>query len=169
MIEGRVIRLGDDVDTDVILPGQYLNRTEPEDLGRYLLEGYDPELGKSVAPGDVLVAGVNFGAGSSREQAPVAMLARGVQAVVAESMARIFLRNAFNLGLPVIESPEAARRLQQGDQVRIAPDEGWIELPGGDRVGIPAQPPFVAELIDAGGLVAWVRRRLAAQSEQETP
>jgi 3-isopropylmalate/(R)-2-methylmalate dehydratase small subunit len=169
MIEGRVIRIGNDVDTDVILPGKYLNLTEPEELGRYLLEGYDPELGRSIAPGDVLVAGLNFGSGSSREQAPVAMLNRGVRAVIAESVARIFLRNAFNLGLPVIESPEAARRLAQGDPVRIALDEGWIELPGGDRVEIPAQPPFLADLVAAGGLVEWTRQRLEQRSDRGTP
>ena len=168
MIDGRVIRVGDDVDTDVILPGKYLTLTEPADLGEHLLEGYDPELGKSIAPGDVIVAGVNFGSGSSREQAPVAMLSRGVRAVIAESMARIFLRNAFNLGLPVVESAEAARRLAQGDPVRLDLDEGWIELPGGDRVEIPAQPPFLADLVSAGGLVEWTRQRLEQRSDRET-
>ena len=168
MIEGRVVRVGNDVDTDVILPGKYLNLTEPDELGAHLLEGYDPELGRSIQPDDVLVAGLNFGSGSSREQAPVAMLNRGVRAVIAESIARIFLRNAFNLGLPVIESPEAAQRLAQGDRVRLALDEGWIELPGGDRVEIPAQPPFLADLVSAGGLVEWTRQRLAQQSDRST-
>ena len=164
VIEGRVVRLGDNVDTDVILPGPYLNLTDPEALGAHLLEGYDPELARLLEPGDVLVAGENFGCGSSREQAPIAILARGIGAVVAASFARIFLRNAVNLGLPVIESREAAAALLDREPVRIDLAHGEIR---GERSGafpIPPTPPFMAEIIERGGLVPWVRARLAQQA-----
>lgn len=159
MIAGRVVRLGDDVDTDVMLPGAYLNVTDPEELGRHLLEGYDPQVASRVAPGDVVVAGTNLGAGSSREHAVLAMQGRGVQAVVAASFARIFLRNCLNLGLPAIEHPEAARALADGERVEI-------DLAGGELRGehaawaLPPQPDFLTDLLRDGGLVPWVRRRL---------
>jgi 3-isopropylmalate/(R)-2-methylmalate dehydratase small subunit len=159
-LSGRAVRIGDDVNTDLILPGAYLNLTEPEALGRHLLEGYDPELGKAVQPGDVLVAGKDFGAGSSREQAPIAMLARGVQAVVAASFARIFLRNALNLGLLVVESPEAVAATQTGDRLRIDLHAGVIERAEGGSFTFPPQTGFVEDLVEAGGLVPWVRTRL---------
>lgn len=160
-IEGRVVRLGDHVDTDVILPGPYLNVTDPAELGRHLLEGYDPELSARLRPGDVLVAGTNFGCGSSREQAPVAILARGIRAVIAASFARIFLRNAINLGLPAVESPAAAAALQDGEQVTI--DLGAARVVGQDSGDFPlvGSPAFVTELLAHGGLVNWVRARLA--------
>lgn len=165
LIEGRVVRLGDNVDTDVIIPGPYLNLTDPQELGAHLLEGYDLELSAQLAPGDVLVAGENFGSGSSREQAPIAMLARGIPAVIACSFARIFLRNAINLGLPVIESREAAA-LRDGERVRIDLAAGEVvgELSG--SFSVPRNPRFLAEIIDQGGLVPWVRARLAARPEQ---
>jgi 3-isopropylmalate/(R)-2-methylmalate dehydratase small subunit len=160
VIEGRVVRLGDDVNTDNILPGPYLNLTDPEELGKHLLETYDAEIAARIQAGDVLVAGVNFGMGSSREQAQVAMRARGVQAIVAASFARIFLRNCINVGFPVVESPEASRGLADGETVRIDLRAGII---AGERESwkIPEQPPFLAELSSVGGLVPWVRRRLA--------
>jgi 3-isopropylmalate/(R)-2-methylmalate dehydratase small subunit len=161
-IEGRVVRLGDDVNTDNILPGPYLNLTDPEELGRHLLETYDPGIAERVRPGDVLVAGRNCGMGSSREQAQVAIRARGVQAIVAASFARIFLRNCMNRGLPTIESPEAAAALEDGETVRIDLAAGLVEGRAG-RWEIPAQPAFLAELLSEGGLVPWVRRRLAEQ------
>ncbi len=162
VIEGRVVRLGDDVNTDNILPGPYLNLTDPVELGRHLLETYPGGVGERVREGDVLVGGRNFGMGSSREQAQVALLARGVQAIVAVGFARIFLRNCINLGLPVVESPEAAAALEDGEIVRLDLGGGTVGGRGGEW-SIPAQPPFIAELIDAGGLVPWVRSRLAAQ------
>ena len=163
-LRGRVVRLGDDVDTDAIIPGPYLNLTDPAGLGEHLLEGYDPELSRRIAPGDILVAGENFGCGSSREQAPVAILARGVGAVIAASYARIFLRNAINLGLLAIESREASAGLLEGDAVDIDLAQGVI---AGERSGsfaVPPTPPFVAQIIAQGGLVPWVRRRLEERS-----
>ncbi|UGS39147.1 LeuD/DmdB family oxidoreductase small subunit [Capillimicrobium parvum] len=162
-IEGRAIKLGDDVNTDNILPGPYLNLTDPDELGEHLLETYDPEIAARVAPGDILVAGRNFGMGSSREQAQVAIRARGVQAIVAAGFARIFLRNAINVGLPVIEAPEAAAAIADGDTIAIDLEDGVVEC-GGERFETVPQPPFVAEIMDAGGLVEWARRRIAAQT-----
>lgn len=161
-LQGRAVRLGDDVNTDNILPGPYLNVTDERELGRHLLETYDPEIAARVAPGDILVAGRNFGMGSSREQAQIAIRARGVPAVLAASFARIFLRNAINLGLPVVECPPAAAAIADGDEIRIDLRAGTVER-GDDRWTFPPQPPFLAELVADGGLAGWVRRRLAAQ------
>lgn len=160
IIEGPVVRLGDDVNTDNILPGPYLNVTDPEELGRHLLETYDADIAARIQPGDILVGGVNFGMGSSREQAQVAIRARGVPAIIAAGFARIFLRNCINVGLPAVESPEAASALLDGDEVRIDLESGLIEAERG-RWKIPEQPPFLIDLVEQGGLVPWVRRRLA--------
>jgi 3-isopropylmalate/(R)-2-methylmalate dehydratase small subunit len=159
---GRVVRLGDDVNTDAILPGPYLNLTDPEQLGAHLLETYDAALGAAIEPGDVLVAGANFGCGSSREQAPVAILARGVRAIVASSFSRIFLRNAINLGLPVLESAEAAATLTHGETITVDLGARTIEASGGRCFTTPAAAPFINDLLAAGGIVAWTRSRLAA-------
>jgi 3-isopropylmalate/(R)-2-methylmalate dehydratase small subunit len=159
-VEGRAIVLGDDVNTDNILPGPYLNVTDPEELGRHLLETYPSDAGQRVRDGDILVAGANFGMGSSREQAQVAIMARGVQAVLAGGFARIFLRNAINVGLPVAESPAAVAAIRDGDHIRIDFATGTIER-GDDRWSIPPRPDFVGEIVAAGGLVAWARDRLA--------
>lgn len=160
VLEGRVVRVGDDVNTDLVLPGQYLNLTAPEDLGQHLFEGYDPEVGRAIEAGDIVVAGRDFGSGSSREQAPVALLARGVQAVVAASFARIFLRNALNLGLLAVESPEVAAACETGDHLRIDAEAGRIVRVEGGQFAIPPHPPFVRDLVGMGGLIPWVRRRL---------
>jgi 3-isopropylmalate/(R)-2-methylmalate dehydratase small subunit len=158
-IRGRVVRLGDDVDTDVILPGAYLNLSDPAELAPHLLEGYDPPtLGPSIQPGDVLVAGRNFGTGSSREHAQLALLGRGVAAIVAVSFARIFLRNCINLGLPAIEQPEAASALRDGDELEIDIAAGEVSSTRGSWT-LPAPSPVVAEIIAAGGLVPWARER----------
>jgi 3-isopropylmalate/(R)-2-methylmalate dehydratase small subunit len=159
-ISGRVVRIGDDVDTDVMLPGAYLNITDPEALGEHLLETYsDPEVGRRIERGDIIVAGRNCGMGSSREHAPLAMIGRGVQAVVAESFARIFQRNCINLGLLAIEQPDAAAALRDGDTVTIDTAAGSISWDGGEA-SLPPQPPFIAELIASGGIVEWTRERL---------
>jgi 3-isopropylmalate/(R)-2-methylmalate dehydratase small subunit len=161
MIEGRVIRVGDDVNTDLILPGPYLNLSEPKELAATSWRAVTPKMARDLRPGDVIVAGENFGCGSSREQAPVALLARGIRAVVAASFARIFLRNAINLGLPALESRAAAQALGGGEVVMIDWAAGSIETKDGRRFQAQLQPPFIADLIAAGGLVPWVERRLA--------
>jgi 3-isopropylmalate/(R)-2-methylmalate dehydratase small subunit len=159
MIEGRAIRLGDHVNTDNILPGAYLNVTDGLELGAHLLETYPGDVGARIRPGDVLVAGENFGMGSSREQAQLAILARGVQAIVAASFARIFLRNCVNVGLPIVESPEAAAAIRDGVLVRIHLVTGLIACEN-DRFSVAPQPPFIADITRAGGLVPWAHRRL---------
>lgn len=164
MIKGRVVTVGDEVNTDLILPGPYLNLTEPAELAPHVLEGYDAELSRDLREGDVLVAGENFGCGSSREQAPVAILARGIRAVVAVSFARIFLRNAINLGLPALESPEAVAALRDGEPVQIDWAAGTIRSAAGETFRTAPQPPFIADLVEAGGLVPWTAARLAARS-----
>jgi 3-isopropylmalate/(R)-2-methylmalate dehydratase small subunit len=128
VIEGRAVVLGDDVNTDNIIPGPYLNVTDPAELGRHLLETYDGDAGTRVREGDILVGGRNFGMGSSREQAQIAILARGVQAVLAASFARIFLRNCVNVGLAVAECADAAGAIRDGDLVRIGDRSFRFEL-----------------------------------------
>ena len=165
LITGRVVKLGDNVNTDVMLPGAYLNLTEPSELGPHLLETYeDPDLARRIAPGDIIVAGRNCGSGSSREHAQLAMLGRGVTAVVAASFARIFQRNCLNLGLLAIEQPDVVAAVADGDELRIDLASGRISWPHGS-VAVPSQPSFVEEMIARGGIVNWVRHRL---QEQET-
>lgn len=160
VIEGRVVKIGDDVDTDVMLAGKYLNVTDRAELGVHLFETHaDAGLGARIAPGDIIVAGRNCGMGSSREHAQLALLGRGVSAIVAESFARIFQRNCLNLGLLAIEQPEAARALTDGDRLHIDTAAGRLTWSGGEAQ-LPPQPPFVQELLERGGLVEWVRHRL---------
>lgn len=159
--QGRVHRFGDEVNTDVILPGRYLALRKPEELGRHCLEGLDPDFINRVKPGDILAVGRNFGCGSSREHAVIALKAAGVAAIVAQSAARIFFRNAVNLGLPVILCPEAAAALREGEEARIdlgamavtQGGESWQGAPLGDEVNA---------ILAAGGLVQRVRAALAA-------
>ncbi len=160
-IAGRVVKLGDDVNTDMILPGQYLNLTEPVELGPHLLETYyDPDVPRRVRAGDILVAGRNCGTGSSREQAQLALIGRGVTAVVAVSFARIFQRNCLNLGILAVEHPEAAAAIEDGDALTIDLAAGRMHWTGGDAV-LPVQPPFVTDMLSRGGIVGWVQGRLA--------
>ncbi len=160
-LTGRVHRFGDEVNTDVILPGRYLALRRPEDLGPHCMEGLDPGFVARVRPGDILAVGRNFGCGSSREHAVVALRAAGVGAIVAVSAARIFHRNAVNLGLPVLICPEAARELAEGEAAGIALEDATIRQ--GDRTW-RAQPlgEEVAAILAAGGLVNRVRAALAA-------
>ena len=161
VVQGRVHRFGDEVNTDVILPGRYLALRKPEDLGRHCMEGLDPDFIKRVRRGDILAVGRNFGCGSSREHAVIALKAAGVAAIVAQSAARIFFRNAVNLGLPVVLCPEAAAALREGEDAavdldRMAVTQGsgsWRAAPLGDEV---------RAILAAGGLVPRVRQALAA-------
>lgn len=160
-IRGRVHRVGDHVDTDVIIPGRYLTLRDPAVLARHCLEGLDPGFAGRVSPGDILVAGRNFGSGSSREHAVLALQGAGIVAVVAESAARIFYRNAINLGLPVITCSEAARAMVEGEEAEIDVALGAIR----QRGACWSFPPFqgeVAAILAEGGLAAHVRARLAS-------
>lgn len=162
MIEGRVWTFGDDVNTDVIMPGKYLNMRNPAELAPYIMEGLDPDFARKAKPGDVLVAGKNFGCGSSRETAPAGLHAFGIGAVIAVSFARIFLRNAINIGLPVLECAEAARALADGDRVTVDVTTGAIlDTATGRRWHAAPFPETLQALIREGGLVPYVRRRLA--------
>ncbi len=161
-LRGRAHCYGDNVDTDGIIPARYLNTSEAAELAAHCLEDLDPEFVKKVRPGDMIVAGENFGCGSSREHAPVAIKGAGVSCVIAKSFARIFFRNSINVGLPALVCPEAAGAIQDGDELAVALESGRIEnvTQGGSYQAEPF-PEFLQQIIAAGGLVAYTRRRIA--------
>lgn len=167
MSDGRVWKYGDDVDTDVIVPARYLTTSVPAELAAHCMEDIDPLFAGGARPGDVIVAGKNFGCGSSREHAPIAIKASGVACVVAESFARIFYRNAINIGLPILECPEAAREAERGDRLSVDLATGTVrnETRGTDYAAAPF-PPFMRAIMAAGGLVGYVNDRLAASAEE---
>ena len=160
-LHGRAWVYGNDVDTDVIIPARYLVTSDPEELGRHCMEDLDPEFIKKMKPGDVVVGGENFGCGSSREHAPLALKSAGVSCVIAASFARIFFRNAINVGLPIFESSEAVNGISAGDEVEVDPSTGIIRnLSRGETYRATSYPPFLRHLIEVGGLVPYVRERL---------
>lgn len=160
-LKGNVWRFGDDIDTDAIIPARYLNTSDPKELAQHVMEDADKAFPGKVKPGDIIVAGKNFGCGSSREHAPIALKAAGVGAVVAKSFARIFYRNAFNIGLPIFESVEASEKISEGDTVEIDGDAGIIKnLTTGEQYRANPIPPFMQELIASGGLIEWIKKRL---------
>ena len=151
---GKVHKFGDNVDTDVIIPARYLNSSDPAELATHCMEDIDADFTSKVNKGDIMVATKNFGCGSSREHAPIAIKASGISCVIAETFARIFYRNAINIGLPIIECPEAAAAINEGDEVEVDFDSGKIhDITTGSEYQGQAFPPFMQELIDAGGLV----------------
>ncbi len=161
IIRGRTWKFGNDVDTDQIIPARYLNTSDPQELARHVMEDAEKDFPSKVKEGDIIVAGKNFGCGSSREHAPIAIKAAGIQAVIAESFARIFFRNAFNIGLPIFESKEASLDIKEGDVVEIDAQNGIIRnITKGVEYRAKPIPPFMQELIKAGGLINWTRRRL---------
>ena len=163
---GTVWKYGDDVDTDGIIPARYLNVSEPEDLARHCMEDVDPGFARAVQAGDVIVAGENFGCGSSREHAPLAIKGSGVACVVAKSFARIFYRNAINIGLPILECPQAVEETQNGDLLAADLGAGTVtNLRTGRTYQVSPFPPFIMGIIEAGGLVSYTRERLRAQDE----
>lgn len=160
IIKGRLWKFGDDVDTDAIIPARYLNTSDPKELAAHVMEDADREFPKKVKPGDIIVGGRNFGCGSSREHAPIAIKAAGIQAVVAKSFARIFYRNAFNIGLPIFES-DISEDVEKGDILEINAGEGAIkDITKGSAFKAKQIPFFMQELIDAGGLVAWTKKKI---------
>ena len=155
--EGKVFKYGDNVDTDVIIPARYLNSSDPKDLAAHCMEDIDRDFIKNVKTGDIIVAAKNFGCGSSREHAPIAIKAAGVSCVIAETFARIFYRNAINIGLTIIECPEAAREIQAGDEVKVDFDSGRIyDVTRNTSYQGQAFPPFMQKIISAGGLVNYI-------------
>lgn len=156
---GHVFKYGDNVDTDVIIPARYLNATEGAELARHCMEDIDKEFVGKVQPGDMIVANKNFGCGSSREHAPLAIKCAGVSCVIAETFARIFYRNAINIGLPIIECPEAAASIEAGHEVEIDFDSGVItDRTTGESFEGQAFPPFMQKIIEAGGLVNYINQ-----------
>ena len=161
MIQGHVIKYGDNVNTDVIIPARHLTRSDPEHLARHCMEDLDPDFLKKRKPGDIIVAGNNFGCGSSREDAPLAIKSAEISCVIARSFARIFYRNAINIGLTILESPEAADNLKEGDRIEVDTATGSIKnLSRSETYGAAPFSSVVQEIIDDGGLVAFVRKRL---------
>ena len=154
---GTVLKYGDHVDTDVIIPARYLASQNHQELASHCMEDIDKTFVTRVKPGDIMVAGVNFGCGSSREHAPIAIKASGIACVIAASFARIFYRNAINIGLPILECPEAASDCQAGDQLEVDLEQGIIRnLTRGQSYQAQVFPPFIREMIDAGGLLPYL-------------
>jgi 3-isopropylmalate/(R)-2-methylmalate dehydratase small subunit len=163
---GAAWKYGDNVDTDAIIPARYLNTTAPEELARHCMEDIDPDFATQVQPGDMIVAGENFGCGSSREHAPLAIKGANVSCIIAKSYARIFYRNAINIGLPILECGQAVDQTEKGDVLSVDLDTGRItNARTGRTYETPPFPAFVTEIIQAGGLVAYTRRRLQAQKQ----
>ena len=159
-IEGKVWKFGSDVDTDAIIPARYLNQSDPKELAKHAMEDERPEFIKEVKKGDILLAEKNFGCGSSREHAPIALKESGISCIIAKSFARIFFRNSFNLGLPLLESPEASEAIKDGDRVRIDLSTGEIfDLTQRKKFFATPIPPFMQELLRDGGLIPHLRKK----------
>ena len=156
---GKVIKYGDNVDTDVIIPARYLNTIDVAELASHCMEDIDKDFRKKVCPGDIMVAGLNFGCGSSREHAPIAIKASGISLVIAKSFARIFYRNAINIGLAILECPEAAERIEAGHTVEADMDAGIIlDKTTGESFSTAPFPPFIQRMIENGGLVESIKK-----------
>lgn len=160
-IKGRVIKLGDGIDTDLIYPGRYLPIIDAEEMAEHALEGLDEAFPGKIQQGDIIVAGKNFGCGSSREQAATCLKAAGIAAVIARSFSRIFFRNAINQGLPIIVSLEAVETLEQGDEVEIDFANDLIGTQDGRTIPFRGFPSFVFSILDAGGLIPYVKQKIA--------
>lgn len=160
VIQGRVWKYGDDINTDVIFPGKYTYTiTDPLEMREHALEDLDPEFIKGVTPGDIIVAGKNWGCGSSREQAVICLKASGVGAIIAESFARIYYRNCLNAALPALTCPELVQVVEAGDEITLSLEQGTIDLKG-RKFTFPPLPEIVTKLLAAGGLVPFTRQRL---------
>lgn len=158
--KGRVFKYGDNVDTDVIIPARYLNSSDPKELATHCMEDIDKEFVSKVSAGDIMVAGKNFGCGSSREHAPISIKAAGVSCVIAETFARIFYRNSINIGLPIIECPEASKEIAEGDEVEIDFTSGIIkDITKGTSYQGQSFPEFMQKIIDAGGLINHINEK----------
>lgn len=164
---GRVWKFGDDIDTDVIIPARYLLTADPAELSKYVMEDIDPEFPKKVEEGDIIVAGKNFGCGSSREHAPIAIKGAGVACVVAKSYARIFYRNAINIGMPIVECPEAVDDAENGDILEIDTAEGVVvNTRTGQSYDASQHSPYVQQIIKSGGLMQAVTERVQREKAE---
>ena len=158
--KGIVFKYGDNVDTDVIIPARYLNSSDPKELAAHCMEDIDADFVNKVAEGDIIVANKNFGCGSSREHAPISIKAAGVSCVIAETFARIFYRNAINIGLPIIGCPDAAKAIAAGDEVKVDFDTGVItDVTTNQTYQGQAFPPFMQKIIDCEGLVNYINQK----------
>ena len=162
--KGRVFKFGDNVDTDVIIPARYLNSSDPAELAKHCMEDIDADFVKKVSKGDIIVANKNFGCGSSREHAPIVIKESGISCVIAKTFARIFYRNAINIGLAILECPEASEKIDSGDEVAIDFDTGVItNLTKGETYQANPFPDFIKKIIQAGGLMADIKNRQEAK------
>jgi len=165
-IAGKVWNFGKDVDTDLIIAARYLNTSVPEELAKHVMEDADPDFVNKMSPGDIIVAGENFGCGSSREHAPIALKASGIAAVIAPTFARIFYRNAFNMGLPIFELPESAD-IAEGHEIKIDLDAGTVkDMTTGKEYAFTPIPDFMQELLNSGGLMNYAVDEIAAQEKR---
>ena len=161
MVSGKVFKYGDNVDTDVIIPARYLNAPSPEELAKHCMEDIDASFATTVQPGDIMVGGANFGCGSSREHAPISIRACGVRCVIAASFARIFYRNSINIGFPILECPEAAAAIQNGDTVSVDFATGKIvDETTGETFQAVALPPFIEKIVEHNGLLPYLKARM---------
>jgi len=159
-LKGRVFKFGDNINTDEIIPARYLNTIDPNILSAHCMEDADPEFAKKVKKGDIIVAGRNFGCGSSREHAPVSIKAAGISCVIAESFARIFYRNAINIGLPILENKELLKDIEDGDIIKIDLSKGKIQDDTrGNEYSTQAFPQFMQKIVEAGGLMKYIKKK----------
>jgi len=163
-LQGKVWKFGDNIDTDLIIAARYLNTSEPSELAKYVMEDADPEFVAKMSEGDIIVAGENFGCGSSREHAPIALKSAGISAIIAPTFARIFYRNAFNMGLPIFELKESAE-INEGDTVKVDMEKGEvINITQAKTYKFTPIPDFMQELVDAGGLIAFAKKEIAEKA-----
>ncbi|MCD6237052.1 MAG: 3-isopropylmalate dehydratase small subunit [Thermoplasmata archaeon] len=161
IIKGKVLKYGDDINTDVIFPGRYLAITDPKEMAEHAMEDLDKDFLKKLKEANIIVAGKNFGCGSSREQAATCLKYAGVKAIVAKSFARIFFRNAINQGIPIIETKEAVDNIDEGDEIEIDTENGIINnLTKGTSFSFTSLPPFIQDIIDAGGLINSLKKKI---------
>ena len=158
-MKGTVWKFGDDIDTDIILPGRYLIYTDEEKLSQHCMEGLDDKFNEKCKKGDFIVAGKNFGCGSSREHAPIALKGVGVAAVIAESFARIFYRNATNVGVPLLEAPGITKLVENEEEIEVDTDNGIITSKNGETITFKKLPPFMLEILENGGLIEYLKQK----------
>ena len=158
-MKGTAWKFGNDIDTDIIIPGRYLIYTDEERLSAHCMEGLDAEFSKKYKKGDFIVAGTNFGCGSSREHAPIALKGIGISAVIAESFARIFYRNATNIGVPLLEAPGITKLVNDGDEIEVDMEKGTITSVNGESITFKKLPPFMLEILNQGGLIEYLKNK----------
>ena len=158
-MKGTAWKFGNDIDTDIIVPGRYLIYTDEERLSKHCMEGLDPDFDKKCKKGDFIVAGTNFGCGSSREHAPIALKGVGVAAVIAESFARIFYRNATNVGVPLLEAPGISKLIEDGEEIEVDMENATITSSNGETLTFKKLPPFMLEILEQGGLIEYLKNK----------